>query len=56
MDEIIDPFPNFNGETVEVWERISNFITHFTGYIHADATGGSRIFDAEWHRFTYWQF
>ena len=29
-DEIIYPFPNFNDATVEVWERISNFIPHFT--------------------------
>ena len=28
-DEITYPFPNFNGATVEVWERISNFIPHF---------------------------
>ena len=28
-DEIIYPFPNFNGSTVEVWEWINNFITHF---------------------------
>ena len=28
-DEITDPFPNFNGCTVEVWEGISNFISHF---------------------------
>ena len=27
-DEIIYPFPNFNGATVEVWEWISNFIPH----------------------------
>ena len=32
-DEIIDPFPNFNGTTVEVWEWIRNFIPHFTGYV-----------------------
>ena len=30
LDEITYPFPNFNGATVEVWEWISNFITHFT--------------------------
>ena len=29
-DEITYPFPNFNGCAVEVWERISNFIPHFT--------------------------
>ena len=31
-DEIIYPFPNFNG-TVEVWEWTSNFTPHFTGYV-----------------------
>ena len=29
-DKIIDPFPNFKGATVEVWERIRNFILHIT--------------------------
>ena len=29
QDEITNPFPNFNGCTVEVWEWISNFIPHF---------------------------
>ena len=24
------PFPNFNGATVEAWEWINNFISHFT--------------------------
>ena len=28
-DEIIHPFPNFSGATVEVWEWISNFIQHY---------------------------
>ena len=28
-DEITDPFPNFNGTTIEVWEWISNVIPHF---------------------------
>ena len=28
-DEIIYPFSNFNGATVEVWEWITNFIGHF---------------------------
>ena len=32
-DEIIFPFPNFNGCTVEVWEWISNFISYFTGHV-----------------------
>ena len=27
--EIIYPFPNFNGATVEVWELLSNIIPHF---------------------------
>ena len=29
LDEITYPLPNFNGATVEVWEWISDFITHF---------------------------
>ena len=29
-DEITYPFLNFNGATVEVWNWISNFISHFT--------------------------
>ena len=29
-DEITYPFPDFNGETVEVWEWINIFIPHFT--------------------------
>ena len=28
-DEIIYPFPNFNGTAVQVWDYISNFIPHF---------------------------
>ena len=28
-DEIIDPFPNFNGAPVEVWEWISIFLPYF---------------------------
>ena len=28
-DEIIYPFPNFNGATGEVWEWISNFLPYF---------------------------
>ena len=32
-DELTYPFPNLNGTTVEVWEWISNFIPHFTGYV-----------------------
>ena len=28
-NEIIYPFPNCKGCTVEVWERVSNFIPHF---------------------------
>ena len=28
-DKITNPFPNFNGATVEVWEWISDFIPHF---------------------------
>ena len=32
-DEITYPYSNFNGATVEVWEWISYFILHFTGYV-----------------------
>ena len=28
-DQIIYPFPNFNGAAVEVWEWMSNFVSHF---------------------------
>ena len=31
--EITDPFRNFNGAIVEVWEWISNFIPHLTGHV-----------------------
>ena len=31
--EIIHPFPNFNGCTVEVWEWINNFSPYFTGHV-----------------------
>ena len=27
------PLPNFNGATIEVWELISNLISHFTGHV-----------------------
>ena len=27
--EISYPFPNFGGATIDIWERISNYITHF---------------------------
>ena len=30
-DEIVYPFPNFNGETVEVWEWKNNFIHALLG-------------------------
>ena len=32
-EDITFPFPNFNGCTVEVWEWISNFISHFTEHV-----------------------
>ena len=32
-NEITYPIPNFNGVTVEVWERVSNFIPCFTGHM-----------------------
>ena len=31
--KVMLPFPNFTDATVEVWEWISNFIPHFTGYV-----------------------
>ena len=30
-NEMTYPFSNYNGGTVQIWERISNFIVHFTG-------------------------
>ena len=33
LDEITNPFPNFNGCPIEVWEGKSNFITHFIGHV-----------------------
>ena len=32
-DEIIYPFPNFNGAANEVWKPISDFIPHFTDHV-----------------------
>ena len=32
-DEIIYPFLNFNGATIEVYEWISKFIPYFTGHV-----------------------
>ena len=32
-DGITYPCPNFNGATVEVWEWISNFISHLIGHV-----------------------
>ena len=32
-DEITNPFPNFNGYTVEIWEWINKFIPHFTVHV-----------------------
>ena len=32
-DEINNPFPNFNGATIEIWEWISYFNIHFTGHV-----------------------
>ena len=29
-EEIIYPFPNFNGYTVDVWELIGDFMPHST--------------------------
>ena len=38
LDEITYPFPNFNGTAIEVWEWISNIISHINDmwlFIHA---------------------
>ena len=35
-DEITYPFPNFNRAAVDVWGRVSNFISHFTGRMITD--------------------
>ena len=32
-DEIIYPFPNFDGAAVEFQEWVSNFIPHFTDHV-----------------------
>ena len=32
-DKITYQFPNLSGATVEVWQWISNFISHFTGHV-----------------------
>ena len=32
-DEITNPFPDLNSAAVEVWERMSNVISHYTGYV-----------------------
>ena len=32
-DGMLYPFPNFSSCTIEVWEWISNFISHFTGHV-----------------------
>ena len=35
-DEITYPFPNVNGGTVEIWDRISNFIPHIAMHLLGD--------------------
>ena len=37
------PFPNFSGTTVEIRERISNFIPHFNGHVMTDPFGAKSI-------------
>ena len=31
--DVTNPFPNFNGANVEIWEWINNFISQFTGHV-----------------------
>ena len=37
-DKITYPFPNFNSFNVEIWQWISNFISHFTGHGQQECT------------------
>ena len=32
-DEITCRFPNFNSDSIEVWEWMNNLISHFTGHV-----------------------
>ena len=32
-DDVNYPFPNYDGDTVEVWEGISNFVLHFIVHV-----------------------
>ena len=38
-DQITYPFADFSGRTIESWEWISNFISHFTGHMNTYAQG-----------------
>ena len=40
-NETTYPFSNFNGTVVEVWERISDFITQFVGHVITYSCWGS---------------
>ena len=42
-DVITNPFPNFNGGTVEVWEWISNFIPPFTRHVITYPCWGKKL-------------
>ena len=45
-DRITYPFPNLNGAVVEVWELISNLVSHFAGVwlsIHAKIKDKPRL-------------
>ena len=39
LEGITDPFLNFNGVTVEVWEWTRYFVLHFVIYIDTYACG-----------------
>ena len=41
-DDVTYEFLNFNSATVEVWECISNFISHFTYYMITDPRWNER--------------
>ena len=50
--EITYPFPNFNGATFEVWERISNFTPFFTPMLGLNSIHGSKR--GPWWRIYQW--
>ena len=56
--ELIIPFANFNGKTVEVWEWKSNFIPHFSGhlitYLYLDSPSQRASISKLWRHHYIW--